>query len=361
MIRATTQVLAAALLALLGAVPASVSAAPPEGAVDGEVVIADLVYPESVAIDADGTVYAAENLYGEINQLPPGEDPRLIYRDARSRPVAGVSVAEGVVTFASSTCCARTQSRVYRLEDGARRTVADIWDWESRRNPDRIQTYGYTRISSSCRAQAPRKLRTFRGRASSYVTGTALDGETTYVADTGANALFSVDGVGRVRTVAVLPVTRVRVTEELRRAEGLPRCSEGGWLRAGPAPQDVELGPDGNLYVTSAPYQNGLVDHGRIYRVSPVTGDVTRVASRLRDPRGLAVSETGTIYVAVGAAILELPPAGGRATFAEIPSPGDVELGDGYVYAARTDPGYDGHEANQGAVLRWPLGAGAAE
>ena len=351
MVRVIAGSVAVALCSLVVSVPTPSSAAPGEG----EEVIADLIYPRGVAVDADGTVYAAENSYGFITEKPPGGTPEEIYRDPSSDWVEGLSAAGGVVTFATADCCRKPRSKLYQLDDDGRREIADILSFESRRNPDRTQTYGYVGIRSSCRARAPRALAKYRGRVSSYVTGTALDDEITYVADAGANALFSVDGAGRIRTVAVLPVTRVKVTEELRHAEGVPRCAERGWLRTESVPQDVELGADGNLYLTTLPYQNTLFDHGRIYRVSPATGEVNRVMSGLHFPSGLGITPAGTMYIGVGGrSILELPPRGTATTFAEIPHPGDVEFAGGYVYAARSDPGYDGHQANQGAVLRWP-------
>ena len=54
-----------------------------------------------------------------------------------------------------------------------------------------------------------------------------------------------------VDTVAVLPAGEVKVTTEIASASSLPKCSQGKTYKVEPVPTDVEVGPDGNLYVTT--------------------------------------------------------------------------------------------------------------
>ena len=57
-----------------------------------------------------------------------------------------------------------------------------------------------------------------------------------------------------------------------------------------PVPTDVELGPDGNLYVTTL--GGGLGEQlplGAVYRVDPASGKVTKMAGGLMSPVGIAI------------------------------------------------------------------------
>ena len=66
-------------------------------------------------------------------------------------------------------------------------------------------------------------------------------------------------------------------------------------------PTDIEVGPDGQLYVTSLP--GGPEDpsfglNGRVLRIDPATGKVSTVVEGLLSPTGVAVASNGDIYVA---------------------------------------------------------------
>lgn len=97
------------------------------------------------------------------------------------------------------------------------------------------------------------------------------------------NAILKVDaGSGDVSTVAVLPPrpavvpagTRIPIDMAGGTVE-VPACVVGHDYAFEPVPTDVEIGPDGWLYVSSTPggpEDPSLGARGAIFRINPWTG-----------------------------------------------------------------------------------------
>jgi hypothetical protein len=119
------------------------------------------------------------------------------------------------------------------------------------------------------------------------------------VADAGGNSLVRVED-GQVSTLAVLPPVPMEISAGLAGAFGLPDCVIGTDFQLDPVPTDVEVGPDGMLYVSSlpgGPEDGSIMGLGGVFRVDPWTGSVQRVASGFTGATDLAVTKDGTIYV----------------------------------------------------------------
>ena len=353
-----------AVLALAaGAVTLSGLAAPASGATAEE--IGDgLVAPLSLAVDDDGTVFVAQNFAGVLTQLGPGSSRKDLVT-AEGQEVGGVSVSDGVVTYVTTAMGPEPAAALWTVENGGDPVqVADLWGYEQEVNPDGSTRYGVKGMNRSCRRKVDRELRPllkYSGVVESHPYATHVAGGTTYVADAAGNSILAVTD-GEVSTVATLPPVRIDITKRRAKVMGLPGCAKGSTYKAEGVPTDVEMGPDGNLYVTSLP--GGPEDarmgaNGGVYRIELATGEVTRYAGGLVSPVGLAIGPDGTAYVSMlfASVVMEQKFLQEPTVFAEVPFPGDVELVDGQVYVTETDLMGD-PAAPAGRVLRLTPDAG---
>ena len=84
-------------------------------------------------------------------------------------------------------------------------------------------------------------------------------------------------------------------------ANGAPDCLVGKKFGLEAVPTDVEVGPDGKLYVTSlpgGPEDPSLGLNGRVLRINPTNGRVKTLVGGLLSPTGVAVASNGDIYIA---------------------------------------------------------------
>ena len=348
--RVTNISVAAAAFTLLGTMLTPAQAGVQETVADG------LISPLSVAVSGDGTVYVSQNFAGRLTRVSPEGQKSRVYTDPDRSEVGAVSVTGEDVTFATTGGTRKKPTaNLWQISGAGDPTkLANLFRYEKRNNPDSIRNYGLKAGERSL-SKVPRFIRPYSGRVESHPYATALGTGVTYVADAAGNSVLAVTDAG-VSTVAVLPVTKVKITRATKREFDLHKCVIGKTYRAEGVPTDVELGPDGNLYVTSLPGVPGEGGpFGRIYQINPDTGDLSKEADGLVSPTGLAISPTGTAYIAqlFAGTILEVPLGGEPSTFAEVPFPGDVEFSDGFVYATKTDLTNDGTSPPAGKVLRW--------
>ena len=99
----------------------------------------------------------------------------------------------------------------------------------------------------------------------------------------------------------MLPPTPVTMTAEAAERSGSRRAPMGLDYRFEPVPTDVEIGPDGWLYVSSlpgGPEDGSLGAQGRVYKVNPKSGKVKLVADGFISTVDVAVASNGDVYVA---------------------------------------------------------------
>lgn len=354
---------AAVALTLLGT-----SFAPAAHAAEEEIVTG-LGMPLSLAVGDDGTVYVAsytEMGGGLLTMAAPGHDPEPIYADEGGREVGALSVDGHVVTFATTSWeppGALLYTYEHTPEGWVQTEVGDLYAHEAGTNPDGGQKYGIVGLSRACKKEFTRDVKwmlPYKGHVDSHPYSSATMGGTTYVGDAGANAVFAVSG-GEVTTAAVLPPTKVTVSRKIRRTFGLPKCAQGHVFKVEAVPTDVEVGPDGNLYVTTlpgGPEDPAMGANGAIYQVNPGTGAVTLLGGGFVSPTGLAITPTGTAYVSMlfAGLVMEVPFGGAPAPFAEIAAgPADVDYHDGFVYVADSGLMGDSSGGPIGRVVRFPV------
>lgn len=291
-----TLVLAASTLVAAPALAAPGESSRPSGGFHRITVDNGLIGPLSIAVRQNGTVFTSQNFAGVITKVRPGRAPKDIY--AERGEVGALSVRQGVLTFAVTK---NNGSTFLRQKDGDQvTTLANLSAYEAAANPDAGVEYGLVDIDAECEAQWPAAdfgPAKYTGIVESHPYATWGDGTTTYVADAAANAILAVEG-GDVSTLAVLDPVGVELTEELVEMFGVPECVTGLTYYSEPVPTDVEMGPDGDLYVTTLPGGPGeAVAAGGITSINPASGTTSTEVEGLVTPVGLAITPGGDMYV----------------------------------------------------------------
>ncbi|WP_105031097.1 ScyD/ScyE family protein [Arthrobacter ruber] len=340
-----------------------------------------LLGPLRVAVGRGNTAYVSQNLGGKLTRVDrSGEITTLL--DRPGIEIGGVSTRHGEVYFTESSGGPQDPEAPYVanvsvLEDGETRVLADLAALETEYNYDAGNEYGFQGLPAECASRIPADLAPIAlphgGEAYShpYATAVSDSGRYVYVADAGANAIFTVDTRrGSVDATVLEPVPTL-VTAELvaslaEQGFALPECVVGATFNAEPVPTDIEFGPAGLLYLTSLPGTPEAPGSGSVRSFDPRSGDVDVVVAGLNTPTGLAFDRRGNLFIAELFAnrILVVPAGTDEAVpFTEAVLPADVEVDGKYLYATTnalpcspevvTDPPCD--PAPQGALERTRL------
>jgi hypothetical protein len=313
--------------------------------------------PLSLAVAKDGSAYVSANFAGMLWHVAKGKAPEVLYQSKeKNAEVGGVSRHKKTLTF---TVTGKNKV-VKQIKNGGKPTnLADVGKYEASKNPDKGQTYGLQGATADCVAQWPEKdlgPATYTGIVDSHPYSTYTTGKGVYVGEAAGNDVLWVGNDGKIKTVAVLPPTTIAITAEAAAANKIPACAVGLDYNLEPVPTDVELGPDGWLYVSSlpgGPEDPSLGFNGRVYKVNPKTGKVKLVAGGFLSTVDLAVANNGDVYVAeLFAGAVKRIKAGKHVAkpFLQLTQPGAIEATKGYLYA--TDNALIGQKNPKGKVIR---------
>jgi len=324
----------AALAVGLGAASAT-AAGPKAGA--PEILAKDLAGPLTTAVAGDGTAYVTGNIGGKLYKVTADGTRSVIYKN-KAAEVGGVSVDGDQLVFTLTG----EKKLVKRLTPaGKARTLANVGAYERKKNPDQKTQYGFVGISKACAAQLPKQVgpAQYTGIVDSHPYSTEIAGDTIYVGDAAGNDILRIAPNGKVKTVAVLPPPATKVTKAAINSLGLPGCVQGLKYKFEAVPTDVEMGPDGWLYVSSlpgGPEDASLGARGRVYKVNPGNGKVKLVASGFLGTVNVAVADNGDVYVSqlFAGSIVRIPAGTDKVKpFAEVNMPAGVEWTENGLYA----------------------------
>lgn len=317
----------AALLVLASA--SGAQAAPPW---DGPMTLAEgLLTPLHLAVGPFGSVTVSEGVASRLTTVSVGET-RTVY-EALARDIGGVDYDGSTLYFVESRGAGPEPSPLVSSlkaidSAGVVRTITDqLARYEIDHDPDHDSLYGLAAADASANVGCVAELEamgipaSYTGGAvatTSHVLSVAVAGITAYVADAGANAVLSVDlRSGVISSLSVLPAMQVLLSDESTQALGAPSCAG---LRYGfeGVPTDVEVGPDGRLFVSAVPggaAKDIAPPRGAVYRVDTATGASELYADDLITPTGIALDGAGALYIAslFGPGILKVAAGGGEA------------------------------------------------
>lgn len=293
-----------------------------------------LVSPLSTAVNEDNVLYYSDNFAGTLHRMAPGKPSKVVYRSRTNPPseVGAVSTLKGVTYFVHGA------NLMKRGAGGKVTRVANLGAFEEAENPDSAQEYGIPDLPQECIDQWPTgegvPPHSYTGIVEAHPYGTAAAaGGVVYVADAAGNTILRVQG-GEISTVAVLEPVPVEVSAEMAGQFQLPDCVVGETYLFEGVPTDVEIGPDGLLYVSGLP-GGEVPGKGSVMTVDPETGATTTLAEGLTSATGLAVTPTGVVYVSQLFAnqITMIAPGQQPTRFASAPFPSAVEVKGRKLYA----------------------------
>jgi hypothetical protein len=287
---------ARAVVAVVGLVLGAVALAPPAGATSPTVTTLSTRFtnPSQLAVH-QGRILVTNGRYltqvgraGALAVGPQGGD------------VTGVAFDASGQTYAYGSS-ARGHTDTWLTVVGERTVKASLMAYERRYNPDRKTQYGVPNASGCVRAAFKAldgRAASYTGRVASHPVAVVNAGPIWYVADSAANDVLKVNASGHVSGLVPLPRQPFVFTKRMVSALGMPSCVTGVTYYAEPTPTDVEVGPDGTVYVTTLPALYDLGQSGSLYRIDPRTRKITRMTSGFAGAASVAITSAGQVYVA---------------------------------------------------------------
>jgi hypothetical protein len=257
------------------------------------------LFPFQIAVGRGG-VFVADGGTSTVTTLPA----TVVATGPAPGEVAGVALGEkGQLAF-TTTSYATGATTLTIQQPGKPDVVADLSGFEQTQNPDQDVSYG-VRNPSECVTTALEGMGapvSYTGQVDSHPYSVASLGHAGWVvADAGGNDLLRVDDRGRVSLLAVLPAQPLKITQQMAGALGLPDCVVGVTYKFEAVPTDVEVGPHGQLYVSTlpgGPEGPVLGPRGSVYVVNQHSGRAHRIATGFLGATNVAVTPDGTVYVA---------------------------------------------------------------
>lgn len=320
---------------------ASPSAPPPLKVV--KTISSAFVGPLQFAVNGK-QFYVADDFQSALFKV--GVTKPIATNPGKNHEIAGVGIdpATGAVAYTTATSVGaegvHTASALTILQPGHPKQVVDLFKFEQTHNPDRIIQYGAVGKISECARQAIEKASggpaKYKGQLDTHPYAVAsLGGGSWAVADAGGNDILRVEPNGNVFTLAVLPPQPLKITAAIAKQNGLPKCVVGVTYRSEAVPTDVEVGPQGKLYVSVL--AGGIAPFGKVYTLdSHGYNRPQQIATGIPTATNLAVDPAGNVYVAslFPGLVFEVQPGAAPVPVLSLPGVAAVEWANGHLYAS---------------------------
>ncbi len=310
-------------------------------------ISSSFVGPLQFAVDGHNVVVADNftstlSIVGRATPLVVGPDP------STGGDIGGVAVDPDTHQIAYTTSNGdHSYTTLTIVHAGGKNLTVNLAAFEKKYNPDQINHYGGIHSTNACvlnTLSAAGVQANYTGQLDSHPYAVAALGNGAFaVADAGANDLLKVDKWGHISVLSVLPPQPEKITAAVAAANQLPSCMVGLTYLAEPVPTDVEVGPHGQLFVTTLP---GALDgnFGSVYAIGS-HGNAAKVAGGLTEATNLAIDPAGHIFVAeLGSGQIAEIVHGAPYPVISLPDVAAVEWANGHLYAS-TAPAANGGSA----------------
>lgn len=289
---------AAAIAAVAALALSATTLAAPGAQADPDNVLAEgLLAPLSLAVDGEDVYYASGG-------FAPG-NPYTITRVGDEGALHTSDKELGALSVDGGDIIHVEGKRIIRrsLDTPEESTVlANLGTYEKLNNPDGDTKYGFGKIAPKCLGQLPKRgvPGKYTGIVESHPYATTVVDGTVYVADAAANAIFAIAD-GTVEVLAVIKPVPVTITKAMakqyfaKKDGSYVKCVVGKTYRFEGVPTDVEIGPDGRLYVSKLP-GGEIPGKGAVVSVNAATGGQRMEMTGLSGATGIAVAGNGDIY-----------------------------------------------------------------
>lgn len=277
-------------------------------------VATDFAGPLQFAVNGNGRAFVAQSFGpGTITKVTPSGSRTDVVEDSAGS-ITGVGLRRGTIayTFAGGPMVESTPAEgdvarqggvassniLLKLQDrqGDQRVLGDLGLAEESMNPDGFQAYGWLGYRQACGEDPPEGHEPRGGIVENnpYAVAAAPGGGW-YVADAAANVIWKVKG-GEVTPVTVFKPRVIHITEELANDYELDPCTVGTRYNLEPVPTDVEVAPDGQLFVSLLPGEGNadgtppMEGLGAVVRVNPNNGVTREVATGFTGATNLALA-----------------------------------------------------------------------
>lgn len=337
----TVAIIAGTALVGAAAAPAAASPAAPPQLKVVKTISSAFVGPLQFAVNGK-KIFVADDFTSTLSQV--GVKTPIASNPGKNHDLAGVAVdpKTGAIAYTTATSTGdegpHTAAALIVKRAGHPDLNVDLYKFEKSHNPDRINHYGVVGHVSSCVRAFLKKMggpAQYTGQVDPHPYGVASLGDGSWaVADAGGNDILRVEPNGNVFTLGVLPSQSVKVTSDVAKQNGLPKCAIGITYRSEPVPTDVEVGPNGQLYVSTL---SGGLSLGTVYTLSANGYNTPHLlATGIPAATNLAVDPAGHVFVAsLGAgAIFEVQAGSAPVPVASVANVVAVEYANGQLYAS---------------------------
>ena len=321
--------------------------------------------PLQLSVSRQYGVLVGDSGTSRLEQIRKGGALKTLVQGPQPGEISGVDVNRyGDIAYTFSNYTTR-KTGLTILRKGHKPVTADLSAFEKKYNPDQVNHYGTT-TTNTCAIDFLKTAGVpvsstgslyYPGVVDSHPYSVAAVHGGWVVGEAAGNDLLFVDTKGHIRVLAVLPPQPHVITAADAAALHAPSCVVGVRYDFEPVPTDVEVGPRGDLYVSTlpgGPEAPGFSPRGSVYRLSANAHHLRRLATGFDGATNLAVTSSGRVLVAelFGGRISTIE-HGRPARVLDVPGVASVEFYCHALYAGVTGPTDDqGNPTGNGKVIK---------